>query len=164
MEHFPRHQPGHVHIRVPAAQRPAGDVSAAAARTAARAVAALAFVLVAGCAAPLPMEPAATIASEVSADPHMAGLAARGSIGRSMDEDDRRQVAQILETIPVGTATRWQNPETSYRFAVVPVRAYRTDVGRCREYQVDRIGAGGRSEQVLNRACRRMNGDWRLTE
>ncbi len=115
--------------------------------------------LLTGCAAPTTAPTTA-----IAPDPHMVGLAARGRVGRSMDEDDRRVVAQALETTPAGTPLRWANDETAYRFELRAVRDYAGTIGRCREYAVDRTTADGAREHALSRACRRANGDWRLAE
>lgn len=90
----------------------------------------------------------------------MAGMAIGGTVGRSMDDSDRMKVAQALEIAPTGTVTQWRNPDTGLNYRVTPTRTEQTAQGPCREYTVDGM-VGGRSEQIVGRACRQADGSWR---
>ena len=90
----------------------------------------------------------------------LAGVAVGGSVGRSMAERDRYMTAQTLETVRTGVPSQWVNPDTGYRYTVVPTRTYGGDEGPCREYQVSAV-IGGRVEQMWGTACRQPDGSWR---
>jgi surface antigen len=42
----------------------------------------------------------------------IAGAALGGAVGHSMDENDPRRTARVLETAPTGQSSRWVNPDT----------------------------------------------------
>lgn len=90
----------------------------------------------------------------------LAGVAVGGSVGRSMAERDRYMTAQTLETVRTGVPSQWVNPDTGYRYTVVPTRTYGSDQGPCREYQVSAV-IGGRVERMWGTACRQPDGSWR---
>ena len=90
----------------------------------------------------------------------LAGVAVGGSVGRSMEERDRYMTAQTLETVRTGVPSQWVNPDTGYRYTVLPTRTYGSDEGPCREYQVSAV-IGGRVEQMWGTACRQPDGSWR---
>lgn len=90
----------------------------------------------------------------------LTGVAVGGAVGRSMAERDRQMTAQTLETVRTGVASQWVNPDTGYRYTVVPTRTYGSEDGPCREYQVNAL-IGGRTEQMVGTACRQADGSWR---
>ncbi len=90
----------------------------------------------------------------------LTGVAVGGTVGRSMAERDRYMTAQTLETVRTGVPSQWLNPDTGYRYTVVPTRTYGSDDGPCREYQVSAV-IGGRVEQMWGTACRQPDGSWR---
>ena len=90
----------------------------------------------------------------------LTGVAVGGAVGRSMAERDRQMTAQTLETVRTGVASQWVNPDTGYRYTVVPTRTYGSEDGPCREYQVNAL-IGGRTEQIVGTACRQADGSWR---
>ncbi|WP_332740500.1 RT0821/Lpp0805 family surface protein [Hydrogenophaga sp.] len=90
----------------------------------------------------------------------LAGVAVGGTVGRSMNERDRYMTAQALETVRTGVPSQWLNPDTGYRYTVVPTRTYGSDEVPCREYQVSAV-IGGRVEQMWGTACRQPDGSWR---
>ena len=77
-----------------------------------------------------------------------------------MAERDRYLTAQTLATVRTGVPSRWINPDTGFRYTVVPTRTYVSDEGPCREYRVHSVIAG-RVEQVWGVACRQPGGSWR---
>ena len=77
-----------------------------------------------------------------------------------MAERDRTMTAQTLETVRTGVSGEWVNPDTGYRYTVVPTRTYGRDDGPCREFQVS-SEIGGRVEQMWGNACRQSDGSWR---
>ena len=91
----------------------------------------------------------------------MAGMAIGGSVGRSMDEVDRMKLATAMETTRTGVATRWQNPDTGYAYAVTPTETTQTAQGPCREFTMN-AQIGGQTEQVYGTACREPDGSWRI--
>lgn len=92
----------------------------------------------------------------------IAGAVVGASIGRGMDESDRRRTAYVLETMPVGHAGHWVNPDTGAAYRVTPTRTFHDRGTPCREYTVD-ARIGGRPEQVYGTACRQADGSWRIT-
>jgi surface antigen len=91
----------------------------------------------------------------------VAGAAVGASIGRTMDESDRRRVAQVLESTPSGRAGHWVNPDTGAQYRVTPRPAHERHGVPCREYTLDAY-IGGRLEQVHGTACRQPDGSWRV--
>lgn len=89
----------------------------------------------------------------------LAGAAVGGAIGQSMAESDRRNTAQSLESVRTGVPTSWRNPDTGYRYVVVPTRTYDLSGAPCRDYTVDAVIAG-RQERVFGTACRQPDGSW----
>lgn len=91
----------------------------------------------------------------------MIGAAIGGNIGRSMDETDRMNAAQTLESVRTGVPSAWQNPDTGNQYQMTPTRTYESSSGPCREYTMDAI-IGGRREKVYGTACRQPDGSWRV--
>jgi len=90
----------------------------------------------------------------------LIGAAIGGQIGRSMDEQDRVKTAHTLESVRTGVPSQWVNPDTGYRYTVVPTRTFDSQTGPCREYTIDAV-IGGRPEKVYGTACRQSDGSWR---
>lgn len=93
----------------------------------------------------------------------LAGVMIGGAIGRSMDDADRRKTAHVLENVQTGVPGEWVNPDTGYRYRVVPTRTYDSQDGPCREYEVDAL-IRGRTEKVYGKACRERDGTWRVAD
>lgn len=91
----------------------------------------------------------------------LAGAAIGGSVGKSMDDNDRRKVAQTLEGVRTGVPATWRNPDTGVHYSVTPTRTYDTASGPCREFTTEAI-IGGKRETVYGTACRQPDGSWRV--
>jgi len=96
----------------------------------------------------------------------IAGALIGSDIGRRLDERDRflmaRSLQGSLERSPSGRETRWHNPVTGHRGAVVPRPAYLGPRGHyCREYR-SLVVIGGRTQAAHGTACRMPDGSWRI--
>lgn len=91
----------------------------------------------------------------------LAGAAIGGAVGQSMDDNDRRRVAETLEGVRTGVPAAWRNPDTGVQYSVTPTRTYDTASGPCREFTTEAI-IGGRRETVYGTACRQPDGSWRV--
>lgn len=91
----------------------------------------------------------------------LAGAAIGGSIGRTMDDNDRRRVAETLEGVRTGVPNTWRNPDTGAQYSVTPTRTYETSSGPCREFTTEAI-IDGKREKIYGTACRQPDGSWRV--
>ena len=91
----------------------------------------------------------------------LIGTSIGGNVGRSMDKADRLNVSRSLESVRTGVGTTWRNPDTGYRYRVVPTRTYEINDKPCREYTVDAT-IGGKTEQIYGTACRQADGSWKV--
>jgi len=91
----------------------------------------------------------------------LAGTAIGGAVGQSMDDNDRRKVAETLEGVRTGVPATWNNPDTGAQYSVTPTRTYETAGGPCREFTTDAL-IGGRRESVYGTACRQPDGSWKV--
>ncbi len=96
----------------------------------------------------------------------LAGAALGGYVGSyldRMDQMDRKNLNQTLETQPTGQTTQWKNPDTQTAYAVTPTKTYQQrDTQRyCREYSTEVI-IGGEKEKAYGTACRRDDGAWEI--
>ena len=87
-------------------------------------------------------------------------------IGKSLDRADRaamqRTTQRSLETMPSGTATTWQNPDSGNYGTITPKPAYQTTSGQyCREFQQS-ITVGGQTQDAFGTACRQPDGTWKI--
>lgn len=101
----------------------------------------------------------------VAAGTLIGAFVGRG-VGESLDRIDRMHAARSaesgLETLPSGTTTTWQNPDSGNSGSFTPTRTYTTAGGTyCREYQ-QTVTVGGRSESAYGTACRQPDGSWRI--
>lgn len=88
------------------------------------------------------------------------GAAVGGAIGGGMDDDDRQQTGLALENAETGRSTRWVNPDTGYRYDVMPTSTYQSAAGQpCRNYTMQAV-IDGRNETINGTACRRADGTW----
>lgn len=83
------------------------------------------------------------------------------NVGRSMDDNDRRRTAYVLETSGTGQSSQWVNPDTRNQYTVTPTRTYESAGAPCREYTM-RAVVGGRPDNVYGRACRQPDGSWQV--
>jgi len=91
----------------------------------------------------------------------LAGAAIGGAVGESMDDNDRRKVAETLEGVRTGVPAAWINPDTGVQYSVTPTRTYDTATGPCREFTTKAI-IGGKRETVFGTACRQADGSWQV--
>jgi surface antigen len=92
------------------------------------------------------------------------GASIGGSVGARLDEADRMKLelarAHALQYSPSGEATKWYNPDSGNRGAIVPGQAYQDPKGAyCREFTQTVIIAG-QEEEAYGRACRQPDGSW----
>jgi surface antigen len=96
----------------------------------------------------------------------LLGALAGSEAGKSMDRADRLYAARTqhtaLESAPVGTTTRWVNPDTGHSGSVTPTRTYQVAGGQyCREYQ-QVVTVGGQAQSAYGKACRQPDGSWQV--
>lgn len=91
----------------------------------------------------------------------LAGAAIGGAVGRSMDQTDRMQAAQTLETVPTGQTTTWVNNDTGYQYRMTPTQTYTSGSRPCREFRMQANIDGG-YETVTGVACRQPDGTWAI--
>jgi surface antigen len=96
----------------------------------------------------------------------LLGALLGGAIGDRLDAADRKQAhytaATSLETVPSGTTSAWQNPDSGNSGTFTPVRTYQTSSGEyCREFQ-QTIVVGGEKHQGYGTACRQSDGSWKI--
>lgn len=88
-------------------------------------------------------------------------------IGRSLDDNDRRQAetaAFRAHRAPVGETVSWSNPQSGNYGTVTPVREGTSSSGRyCREYQ-QTVTVGGRTQDAYGVACRQPDGSWEILQ
>jgi len=89
----------------------------------------------------------------------LGGYMLGGSIGKSMDDTDRLNANQALETAHTGDRVTWHNPDTGSNYAVTPTNTYDTASGPCREYTTEAT-IDGRRETIYGTACRQADGTW----
>jgi surface antigen len=89
----------------------------------------------------------------------LAGAMIGGAVGRSMDEQDRMQVSQTLETVPDNRTVAWTNPNTGQQFQTTPVNTFQSAGLDCRDYEVEAF-IDGQREVIRGTACRDSQGRW----
>lgn len=88
------------------------------------------------------------------------GAAVGGAIGGRMDDNDRERTGFALENSETGRATEWVNPDSGYRYEVLPTNTYQSASGQpCRDYTMHAV-IDGRDETINGTACRRADGTW----
>ena len=93
----------------------------------------------------------------------LGGMIGR-TIGRYMDENDRKKVAQSLDESQPGGTTSWTNPDTGNEYEFTPGEQYISSEGHsCRDFVQEAI-INGKREQVNGTACKEPeNGQWNLS-
>ena len=96
----------------------------------------------------------------------LAGAWRGSSIGRRLDEADRRQMEittqQALETSKSGYKSEWINPDSGNQGTVTPKPAYRNQNDQyCREF-TQTVTIAGKIEEAYGIACRQPDGSWRI--
>lgn len=84
-----------------------------------------------------------------------------GNIGRNMDARDQAQMQRALETAPTGKPIHWKNPDNGNQYTVKSTRTFYHDDQACREYTTNAI-IGGKTEQIVGKACRQSDGSWKV--
>ena len=82
-----------------------------------------------------------------------------GRVGRQMDENDRYEAGQALETTPTDEHSTWQNPDSGTAYTLTPTRTYYDSSQPCREYTTE-AWIDGRRETLYGTACRQSDGTW----
>lgn len=85
-------------------------------------------------------------------------------IGRYMDDNDRREMAQALDENAPGVSRSWRNPDTGNEYTMTPTSSvYRTEAGHCRDFEQEMIVDGER--RIVNAtACKRPDDEsWRVS-
>ena len=85
-------------------------------------------------------------------------------IGKSLDDNDRRQAGQAemaaLEHGSSGVAQPWRNPDSGHYGMVVPGKPYKRASQDCRDYS-HTIYIDGKPQTMRGTACRNADGSWR---
>lgn len=92
------------------------------------------------------------------------GAAAGGllgyGVGRTVEEDNRRRMEYALEA---NRPVTWQNPDTGYRYTVVPTQTMYERGRPCREFRMEAEFREG-PRDVYGTACRDPDGVWRVVQ
>lgn len=93
----------------------------------------------------------------------LIGAGVGQQVGRSLDGQDRYQLARASETaLDTGTDQWWRNDNSGNYGYVEPGRAYQSPQGNyCREYQ-QTVYIGGEPQQAYGTACRQPDGQWQV--
>ena len=96
----------------------------------------------------------------------LLGAAVGSEVGKSLDQADQMYAEQsanhILEFNKTGQTATWSNPQNGHQGSFTPTRTYRlADGAPCREF-VTTVLIQGRQEVAIGRACRQLDGTWRL--
>lgn len=90
----------------------------------------------------------------------IAGAMIGRHIGQTMDDADRMQTAQALNTARTGVGTTWVNPDNGNRYTVTPTATYERNEGPCREFRLNASVGDQPSEEVYGTACLQADGSW----
>jgi surface antigen len=92
----------------------------------------------------------------------LIGAMIGGAIGHGMDQQDRAQVNNALESAPTGQAVTWVNPDSNTQYTVTPTQTLAEKNGQpCREFTTTAL-IGGKTQQMYGRACRDASGAWKV--
>ncbi len=87
------------------------------------------------------------------------------SIGRQLDENDRRRMREAemrAYSSPLNEPIRWNNPDNGNSGYITPIRdGHRADGAYCREFQSE-VTVGGEKQNAHGTACREPDGSWRI--
>jgi len=91
----------------------------------------------------------------------LGGMLGR-AVGQSMDQTDRMQTAQALETGRTSQSYAWRNPDTGAQYNMTPTRTFRDNGGQdCREFTTKAV-LDGRHQAINGTACRQPDGTWEV--
>ena len=87
------------------------------------------------------------------------------AVGEQMDERDKlladRSTRTALETLPVGSAAGWKNPDNGHTGVIKPTKTViEADGTPCREY-THTVFIGNKHEKMYGTACRQSDGSWK---
>ena len=93
----------------------------------------------------------------------IGGLVGR-TIGRYLDENDRKKISQSLEESAPGSKTSWVNEDSGHSYEFTPGEKYTSSEGyECREFVQEAI-INGKREKVDGTACKEPdNEQWNLS-
>ena len=91
----------------------------------------------------------------------LIGYMLAGKFMDYMDNSDRQQTYETLESVKNNQTVAWQNPNTMADYQVTPVNTYKDQGQYCREY-VTRATIEHRSAEITGTACRQTNGSWQI--
>ena len=91
-----------------------------------------------------------------------------GPQGDALDKADRQYAARsaqhTLESAPIGTTGKWENPDSGHYGTITPTRTYPTPSGRyCREFH-QTISVGDSTEEAYGTACQQPDGSWQILQ
>lgn len=90
----------------------------------------------------------------------LIGVYIGGAIGKTMDDNDRRNAYDALENNRTNQPASWRNPDSGNEYTVTPTKTYTASSGPCREYTTE-VVIDGKRETAYGTACRE-NGSWRV--
>lgn len=97
----------------------------------------------------------------------LAGTMIGDGVGKSLDEYDRQVMyktsQRALEVAPTGNRVKWENPDSGNYGYITPTKTIETNNMVCREYQQEII-VGGKKQQGYGRACRQVDGSWKIVQ
>ena len=106
-----------------------------------------------------------TTATAMTAMGTLAGAAIGNSIGRKLDEEDRRRIREAEMRSygsPLNEPIVWNNPSNGHAGSITPIRDGRSNTGRyCREFQSE-VTVGGERQNAHGTACQEPDGSWRI--
>jgi len=96
----------------------------------------------------------------------VGGALVGSNIGKRLDSRDhqvmRKATYSALENTKSDTKTTWRNPDSGNSGSVVPTNTVEmADGSFCREY-TSMVEVGGKSETAYGRACRQVDGSWKI--
>jgi len=96
----------------------------------------------------------------------VGGALVGSNIGKRLDSRDhqvmRKATYSALEKTKSDTKTTWRNPDSGNSGSVVPTNTVEmADGSFCREY-TSMVEVGGKSETAYGRACRQVDGSWKI--
>lgn len=93
----------------------------------------------------------------------LLGAYAGSSIGKSLDDNDRRianETAQrTFETSRTGQRSTWVNPDSGHSGDIVVTKT----AGQCREF-TQTVSIGGKKQEAYGKACRQSDGAWKVVQ
>ncbi len=94
----------------------------------------------------------------------LVGAYLGGSIGKSMDDQDKMRMNSALESNNVGQPAYWRNNRTDTTYKVTPVKNVKVQGNSyCREYRTT-ADIGGKTQQMYGTACRQPDGSWKAVK